>query len=263
MKKIWQILNSITITLFVLVMLIFFKVIRFEYTVIPLIFSGLFLLFFLIINWFHLKRESLVFFFIAFVGAIGYELFAAQRGLFIYHEDLVKVQNIPVCVILTWFAFFAHIHHYNNGFLTFLGFEKPKKQNKNSRLLALLIIADGLQIAIFGQLLDFVFVKTGFWTWTKSIAESGFYEWYVGLFYFTTGILISLIFRLFQYFSSTVHVKRPPETYLSFNLIHLLSLLIGTGFIFYMFNFFYFINIIILALNVVLFDKLFKKIKNR
>jgi hypothetical protein len=227
----------------------------------PLIFSGLFLLFFLLINWFYLKKESLILFFVAILGAIGYEIFAAYHHLFIYQEGLFTLQNIPVCVILTWFAFFSHIHHYNNGFLTFLGFEKPKKKDKNIKLLAILIIADGLQTAVLGQLLDFALVKTDFWVWEKSIAESSFYEWYVGAFFLIIGTLVSIIFRPFECFSNTVSPKTPMATYLSFNLIQLLSLLIGIGIIVYHFEPFYLINIIILALNVIVFNFLFKKSK--
>lgn len=261
MKRIWEILNSITVALLALVMLLFFGVMPFDYTITPLIFSGLFFLFFLLMNRYFLEKESVIFFFIAFLGAITYETFAKNYHFFTYHEGLVSLQNIPVCVLLTWFAFLSHIHHYNNGFLTFLGFEKPKKRDKNIKLLAILIIADGLQMAILGQLLDFALVKTDFWIWKKSIAESSFYEWYVGAFFLIIGTLISLIFRLFEYFSNAIQIKKPMENYLSFNIIHLLNFLLGIGIIVYHFEPFYLINIIILALNVIFFEKLFKKSK--
>jgi hypothetical protein len=260
-KLIWQILNSITIALLALVMLIFFGIMPFDYMFVPLIFSGLFLSFFLLMNWYYLKRGSIVFFFVAFLGAIGYEIFAKYHHFFTYQEGLVLSQNIPICVILTWFAFLSHIHHYNNGFLTFLGFEKPKKRDENIKLLAILIIADGLQTAILGQVLDFTLVKTGFWIWDKSIVESSFHEWYVGAFFLIIGTLVSLVFRLFEYFSNAIQIKRPMENYLSFNITHLLSLLLGIGTIVYHFEPFYLINIIILALNVIVFDFLFKRNK--
>jgi hypothetical protein len=263
MKNIWQILNSITIALFALVMLIFLGVIRFDYLIIPLIFSGLFFLFFLLINWYYLNKKSFAFLVIAIFAAIGYEFFAKKYHFFTYREDLFTIEAIPVCVILTWFAFSSHIHHYNNGFLTFLGLEKPKRNKQNVPILVGLIIADTLQTALLGQLLDFVLVVNGFWAWGKSIVESGYYEWYIGLFFLVIGFVVSLVFRTFEYFSNTIYIKKPLETYLIFNIIHMLNFLIGTTLIINHFKPFYLISITLIGLSVVVHDTLFKKNKKK
>jgi hypothetical protein len=263
MKNIWQILNSITIALLALVMLIFLGVIGFDYFIIPLIFSSLFFLFFILINWYCLNKKSFVFLVIAIFAAIGYEFFAKKHHFFSYQEDLFTIEAIPVCVILTWFAFFSHIHHYNNGFLTFLGLEKPKINKQNVPILVGLIIADSLQTALMGQLLDFVLVLNGFWTWEKSIVESGYYEWYIGLFFLVVGFVVSLVFRTFEYFSSTNYTKKSLETYLIFNITHLLSFLIGTILIINHFKPFYLIPITLIGLSVIVYDALFKKNKKK
>lgn len=240
-------------------MLIFLDVIEFDYLIIPLVFSSLFFSFFLLINWYFFNKKSFTFLVIAISVAISYEFFAKKHHFFTYGKDLFTIEAIPVCVILTWFAFFSHIHHYNNGFLRFLGLEKPKKNKQNVSILVGLIMADALQTALMGQLLDFVLVINGFWTWEKSIVESGYYEWYTGLFFLVAGFVVSLVLRTFEYFSSTNYTKKPLQTYLIFNIIHLLNFLIGTTLIINHFKLFYLIPITLIGLNVVIYDALFKK----
>lgn len=142
-------------------------------------------------------------FFAALVGFIGE--FASLNSFFHasiykYNASLVTFLNVPLVVIVYWVVLTYLGYSLVNSFLFWLGKNKPSLKDKNFYLLPVLVVADGLVVVAIDLFMDPIEVKAGVWTWLVhgayfGVPISNFLGW------FNMIILITAIFRLYEYFT--------------------------------------------------------------
>ena len=256
MKFFWQILNSITITLFVLVMLIFFNVLSLDYVFLPILFSSIFLTFFILIQ-FHLSNaySTLLFFAIALSVSLIYDKLLIINNLYDYNSNFIHFHKMPIAALFTWAAAISQSYHFQNGFLYALKMDKPTFQKKEFLKLFLLMLLDGLHLLTIGFMMEYLIVQNGFGTW---LAEAKLELFDLPILqvlssYFLVGFVGSGIYRLFEFFTNKAKLKSFNGYLNIFHLVYLVCFFISL-YVLYNVNFspiFAFISIIMLVILLI------------
>ncbi len=258
----WKILYCISFVLYAFVLLIFFGVMEADYIFLPLIFSILFLVFFLNIHLYLTTiSKTLLFFTIALFVSFTYDKLLINNILYEYNPSFLHFFNIPIAALLTWSAGIAQVYHFNNGLLYWLKLDKPIFIKKEFLKLGLMVILDGFNMMTIGFFMEYNIVKYGYGKWLGDMSLLfGLPIKRVLVSYFIVGAAGSGFFRAVEFFKNDKNIP-PFNAYLQiFGLIYLICFLISCYVLFDV-NFspiFVFISVLMLLI-LLLNDRLGKR----
>lgn len=145
-------------------------------------------------------------FFIALAGLTGlaFEIAGVRYGTvfggqYEYHTTQPLIQGVPLLVILYWAIFIYLGYAITTSFAYWQNKAKPSIHNGKPALLLALIAGDGIVVTAIDLFLDPIKVRAGAWTWLHGGVYFGvplrnFVGWFV------VTIIVTAIFRLFEYF---------------------------------------------------------------
>ncbi len=144
-------------------------------------------------------------FFIILATATGtlFEHIGLRDGVFFGGHYVYRNQstlfNVPITVILFWAVFIYTGYCLTNSFLLWLKLKKPNIKTENIWLALLLILLDGYFVVAIDFFMDPIAVKSGSWQWLEGGPYFGI-PWGNFLGWFLVAVIVSGIFRIFEYF---------------------------------------------------------------
>jgi uncharacterized membrane protein len=113
----------------------------------------------------------------------------------------LSLAGVPVAVVVYWAIFIYTGYWVVTAYNYWLGKTKPNKRAGSFFALGRLILADGLAVTAIDLLMDPVQSKAGAWHWTDGgpyfgVPVGNFVGW------FCVTIIVTSIFRTYEYFSS-------------------------------------------------------------
>lgn len=124
-----------------------------------------------------------------------------------------KAFGLPFLIPAFWMGVIFFSYSFVNSFLTWTGRAKPARGRGGFVPLVLLVLADGLSVAIVDLALDPVAVGVGLWSWSEpgpffGVPLANILGWFV------IGALVSAIFRGFEYLKPGSPPRAPDTTVL-------------------------------------------------
>lgn len=181
--------------------------------------------------WTLTVKRGLAFIFLAgFLGfvaeALGLNYGTVFGGEYTYKAG-ASVLSVPFSIIIYWAVFIYVGYWLVTTFLYWFGKDKPNKTKGSLGQLALLVLADGLAVMAIDLFMDPVEVKAGVWSWVHGgpyfgVPVGNFMGW------FLVTVLVTSLFRLFEYYRPQRGQKRADSMYI---LPVLAYLLIGINFL--------------------------------
>lgn len=216
-------------------MLSFCGIFPFDFQIMPLVYSFIFIIYYLII---HLHLQSLLntflFFIIAFVSSFLYDKVLVNNNLYEYNSELFHLFNIPIAAMLIWSTAIFQAYYFNTGILYTLGKDKPTYREKSFFKLFLLILLDGLHIMTIGLFMEYWIVKYGLGRWSVDVIETVF-DLPISLVlgsYFIVGVFGSGIFRVIEFFQNQATIPKFNGYHFIFGTIYLVCFLISLAVLF-------------------------------
>lgn len=151
-----------------------------------------------------LSRGALFMLLSALIG-LFFEIIGVRGGTFFGGPYFYDNQNlgplvlgVPVLVPLFWSIFMYMGYVLTSSSLTWLGLDKPAKDNNNRWLLPLLVLLDGVAVVAIDLFMDPLMVHAGNWTWRSGglyfgVPIGNFVGWFI------VTVLSTGIFRIIEY----------------------------------------------------------------
>ncbi|MFK7951172.1 MAG: hypothetical protein AB8G11_26560 [Saprospiraceae bacterium] len=211
-------------------MLSFCGIIPFDFQILPLVYSFIFIIYYLAI---HLKlqrlKDTFLFMLIAFCSSFLYDKILINNNLYKYNVELFHLFNIPISALVIWSTAIFQAYYFNTGILCALGVKKPAFADKEFLKLLLLIIVDGLHIMTIGIFMEYWIVKYGLGDWIIDTVEK-VYDLPIVLVlgsYFIVGVLGSGTFRVIEFFKNQAIIPKFSGYHFIFGTIYLVCFLIS------------------------------------
>ncbi|MDP2873793.1 MAG: carotenoid biosynthesis protein [bacterium] len=159
-------------------------------------------------------------FFIVLASFTGWlmEVWGLSSGIFfggqyVYKPNQVALLNVPVSVVLYWAVFIYTGYCVVNSFVYWLDKQKPSRHQKNLWLLPLAILLDGWLVVAIDLFMDPLQVQLGNWRWLEGgpyfgVPIGNFIGWFI------VTIIVTGIFRTFEYFFSQKETKYDKAVYI-------------------------------------------------
>jgi len=147
--------------------------------------------------------RGILFILLASVTGTFFEHIGLKYGTFFGGHYLYKPETtlfgVPVSVIFFWAVFIYTGYCLTNSFLFWLKSKKPQIKLNNFLIVPLLVLLDGYFVVAIDFFMDPIAVRSGSWRWL----EGGSYfsvPWGNFLGWFLVAIIVSGVFRTFEYF---------------------------------------------------------------
>lgn len=152
---------------------------------------------------------------LAFILLAGFTGWAAEAislhygtifgGDYIYPAQ-PGILGVPLTIITYWAVFIYTGYWLVTTFRYWLGKTKPRYKQNNLKTLGLLVVADGLAVTAIDLFMDPVSVRAGSWAWVDGgpyfgVPIGNFVGW------FAVTVIVSGIFRLFEYYRPQIEPK--------------------------------------------------------
>lgn len=246
-----------------LVMLCFLGFVRFDLVVLPTVFAGAFISFYLIIQaYLYGFRRAFLFLLIAIIVSFLYDKVLLNNGLYEYNTVLISILKMPIAAILTWSAAIFQAYHFNTGVLYALRLDKPIFAKKEFSKLFLLMVADGCHLMTIGLMMEYLIVKydLGTWSITSSSEQFDLPIFYVLMSYFVVGVFGSGIFRIIEFFRNEAIVPIFNGYKNIFGLVYLVCFLISIWILIDVnFSPIFVIISVIMLVTIILNDRIYKR----
>lgn len=248
-------------------MLSFFGVIPFDLQVIPIVYSFIFIVYYLIIH-LRLKNvfDTILFILIAIGVSFFYDKVLINNGLYEYNAQLIALSNLPISALIIWSTAIFQAYYFNTGILYALDKNKPTFREKAFTKLLSLIIADGLHIMTIGIFMEYLIVKYGLGTWIIDKVEKVF-DLPISLVlasYFIVGVLGSGTFRVIEFFKNQAEIPKFNGYHYIFGTVYLVCFLISLVVLFDTNFYSIFVIISILMFLIMMMNEwIHRKIANR
>lgn len=134
-------------------------------------------------------------------------------GHYVYKTNQLALLNVPLSVILYWAVFIYTGYCVVNSFIYWLHKQKPSQNQKNLWLLPMAVLLDGCVVVAIDLFMDPLQVQSGSWRWLEGgpyfgVPIGNFIGW------FLVTIIVTGIFRTFEYFFSTKDTKHDKAVYI-------------------------------------------------
>lgn len=159
-------------------------------------------------------------FFITIASFIGWimEVWGLSAGTFfgghyVYKSNQLTLLNVPLPVILYWAVFIYTGYCVVNSFVYWLNKQKPSRNRKNLWLLPIAVLLDGWVVVAIDLFMDPLQVQSGSWKWLEGgpyfgVPIGNFIGWFI------VTVIVTGIFRTFEYFFSMKEVKYDKTVYI-------------------------------------------------
>lgn len=212
-----------------MVMLIFFEVLSFNYTFIPIFFTALALLFYITIHQ-RLYSPTATFLFIINILLFSFinDKTMIINNLYQYNSHLTTIFDVPIAAILICSSSIFQALYFNNGIFYALDIDTPIYKKREFLKLFSLMFMDGFHVLTIGFFIEHLFVKYNLGSWIiTNQSEFDIFTFNTLSSYFIIGFGGNSIFRLYHFFKNETKVA-PFKGYLNiFATIYLICFLIS------------------------------------
>ncbi|HSX30466.1 MAG TPA: carotenoid biosynthesis protein [Candidatus Saccharimonadales bacterium] len=159
-----------------------------------------------------------------FIGLAGFVGFMAEAislnhgtlfgGNYTYRAGAgMVIAKVPLSIIVYWAVFIYIGYWLVTSSLYWLNKRKPAEGHSSLRLLAPLVIADGLAVTAMDLLMDPVSTRAGSWSWQDGgpyfgVPIGNFVGWFI------ITIIVTGLFRTFEYYRPLAKPRRNHSIYL-------------------------------------------------